>query len=166
MNGTELKGFRGYAAELGHMRISSGKELDYSGIQGTLEALVRRDDLEAVLGLKNVSDEDLEIALLNNRTPESTALARRQLEALGIATANLANIFNPEVFVLAGFLRFLYRFDQNYFHRVIKKHAIPAVLEGMQIFVNELGTNSLAIGASELVFQEAIADPAKHVKRK
>jgi hypothetical protein len=36
----------------------------------------------------------------------------------------------------------------------------------MQVFVNELGTNSLAIGASELVFQEAIADPAKHVKRK
>jgi len=165
MNGTELKGFRGYAGELGHMRISSGKDADYSGIPGTLEALVRRDDLEAVLGLKNVSDEELEVALLNNRTPESTALARKQLEALGIATANLANIFNPEVFVLAGFLRFLYRFDQNYFHRVIKKHAIPAVLEGLQIFVNELGANSLAIGASELVFQEVIADPAKYSTR-
>lgn len=162
MNGTELKGFRGYAAELGHMRISSGNDIDYSGIPGTLEALVRRDDLEVVLGLKNVSDEELEEALLNNRTPASTALARKQLEALGIATANLANIFNPEVFVLAGFLRFLYRFDQNYFHRVVKKHAIPAVLEGMQVFVNELGANSLAIGASELVFQEVIADPTKY----
>ena len=165
MNGTELKGFRGYAAELGHMRISSGNDIDYSGIPGTLEALVRRDDLEVVLGLKNVSDEELEEALLNNRTPASTALARKQLEALGIATANLANIFNPEVFVLAGFLRFLYRFDQNYFHRVVKKHAIPAVLEGMQIFVNELGANSLAIGASELVFQEVIADPTKYGTR-
>ena len=165
MNGTELKGFRGYAAELGHMRISSGNDIDYSGIPGTLEALVRRDDLEVVLGLKNVSDEELEEALLNNRTPASTALARKQLEALGIATANLANIFNPEVFVLAGFLRFLYRFDQNYFHRVVKKHAIPAVLEGMQVFVNELGANSLAIGASELVFQEVIADPTKYGTR-
>lgn len=165
MNGTELKGFRGYAAELGHMRISSGNDIDYSGIPGTLEALVRRDDLEVVMGLKNVSDEELEEALLNNRTPASTALARKQLEALGIATANLANIFNPEVFVLAGFLRFLYRFDQNYFHRVVKKHAIPAVLEGMQVFVNELGANSLAIGASELVFQEVIADPTKYGTR-
>lgn len=165
MNGTELKGFRGYAAELGHMRISSGNDIDYSGIPGTLEALVRRDDLEVVLGLKNVSDEELEEALLNNRTPASTALARKQLEALGIATANLANIFNPEVFVLAGFLRFLYRFDQNYFHRVVKKHAIPAVLEGMQVFVDELGANSLAIGASELVFQEVIADPTKYGTR-
>ena len=165
MNGTELKGFRGYASELGHMRISSGNDIDYSGIPGTLEALVRRDDLEVVLGLKNVSDEELEEALLNNRTPASTALARKQLEALGIATANLANIFNPEVFVLAGFLRFLYRFDQNYFHRVVKKHAIPAVLEGMQVFVNELGANSAAIGASELVFQEVIADPTKYGTR-
>lgn len=165
MNGTELKGFRGYAGELGHMRISSGKDLDYSGIPGTLEALVRRDALEAVLGLKNVTDEELELALLNNRTTESTTLVKKQLEALGIATANLANIFNPELVVLAGFLRLLYRFDQNYFHRVIKKHAIPAVLEGMQVFVNELGANSLAIGASELVFQEAIADPARFANR-
>jgi hypothetical protein len=38
-------------------------------------------------------------------------------------------------------------------------------MEGMQIFVNELGTNSLAIGASELVFQEVIADPTKYAAR-
>jgi hypothetical protein len=35
----------------------------------------------------------------------------------------------------------------------------------MQVFVNELGANSLAIGASELVFQEAIADPTKYATR-
>jgi predicted NBD/HSP70 family sugar kinase len=157
--GRELTGIGGYAAELGHVRISSSTQNDYSGIPGTLEALVRREDLEAVLGLSQVSDEELESVLLNQRTPVSSALAKKQLEALAIGVANFVNIFNPEVVVLAGFLSGLYRFDQKYFHLVLKRHTIPAALEGVSIFVAELGSNSLAIGASELIFEELIADP-------
>jgi predicted NBD/HSP70 family sugar kinase len=157
--GRELTGIGGYAAELGHVRISSSTQNDYSGIPGTLEALVRREDLEAVLGLSQVSDEELESVLLNQRTPVSSALAKKQLEALAIGVANFVNIFNPEIVVLAGFLSGLYRFDQKYFHLVLKRHTIPAALEGVSIFVAELGSNSLAIGASELIFEELIADP-------
>ena len=157
--GRALQGIGGYAAEMGHVRISSSSRNDYSGIPGTLEALVRREDLEAVLGLSQVSDEELESALLNQRTPASTALAKKQLEALGIGVANFINIFNPEVVVLAGFLSGLYRFDQKFFHEILKLHAIPAALDGVSVFVAELGSNSLAIGASELIFEELIADP-------
>ena len=157
--GRALQGIGGYAAEMGHVRISSSSQNDYSGIPGTLEALVRREDLERVLGLSQVSDEELESTLLNQRTPASTVLAKKQLEALGIAVANFINIFNPEVVVLAGFLSGLYRFDQKYFHEVLKRNTIPAALEGVSVFVAELGSNSLAIGASELIFEELIADP-------
>lgn len=157
--GRPLHGIGGYAAELGHVRISSSSMNDYSGIPGTLEALVRREDLERVLGLAKVSDEELESGLLNQRTAASTALAKKQLEALGIGVANFINIFNPEVVVLAGFLSGLYRFDQKYFHEILRQHTIPAALEVMQVFVAELGSNSLAIGASELIFEDLIADP-------
>ena len=162
MGGAELIGFGGYAGELGHMRISSSSTGDYSGIPGTLEALVRREDLEKALGLSQVSDEILETALLNERTPASTALVKRQLEALAIGVANFANIFNPEVVVLAGFLGGIYRFDQKYFHQILRRHAIPAALEGFQVFIGELGSNSLAIGASELIFEDLIQDPSKY----
>lgn len=158
--GRALQGIGGYAAELGHVRISSLAQNDYSGIPGTLEALVRREDLEKVLGLSQVSDEELESTLLNQRTAASTSLAKKQLEALGIGVANFINIFNPEVVVLAGFLSGLYRFDQKYFHEILKLYTIPAALEGVQVFVAELGSNSLAIGASELIFEELIADPS------
>lgn len=158
--GRPLQGIGGYAAELGHVRISSSSMHDYSGIPGTLEALVRREDLERVLGLAKVSDEELESGLLNHRTAASTALAKKQLEALGIGVANFINIFNPEVVVLAGFLSGLYRFDQKYFHEVLRKHTIPAALERMQVFVAELGSNTLAIGATELIFEDLIADPS------
>lgn len=157
--GKEIKGFGGYAAELGHVRISSISNDDYSGIPGTLEALVRREDLEHVLGLSQVSDEVLESTLLNTRTPASTALARKQLEALAIGVANFINIFNPEVVVLAGFLSGLYRFDQKFFHELLAVYAIPAALDGLKVFIAELGSNSLAIGASELIFEELISDP-------
>ena len=78
---------------------------------------------------------------------------------MGIGVANFINIFNPEVVVLAGFLSGLYRFDQKYFHEILRLYTIPAALEGVQVFVAELGSNSLAIGASELIFEELIADP-------
>jgi predicted NBD/HSP70 family sugar kinase len=87
---------------------------------------------------------------------------KRQLEALAIGVANFANIFNPEVVVLAGFLGGIYRFDQKYFHQILRRHAIPAALEGFQVFIGELGSNSLAIGASELIFEDLIQDPNKY----
>lgn len=162
--GVELQGRNGVVAEFGHMRVSSETGKDYSGIPGTLEALVRREDLERVLGLSKVSDEVLEDSLLGNRSPASSALVRKQIEVLAVATANLINIFNPETVVLAGFLRSLYRFDQSLFREHLKLHAVPANLRSLDIFLDELGANSVAIGATELVFEHLIANPRKIVR--
>lgn len=161
VRGMELNGRNGIVAEFGHIRVSSDETRDYSGIPGTLEALVRREDLENVLGLSKVSDEVLEENLLGNRSIESTALVRRQIEALAVATANLVNIFNPETVVLAGFLRSLYRFDQSLFLEYLKEHTVAANLRSLNIFLDELGGNSVAIGAAELVFEHLMAYPEK-----
>lgn len=157
--GRELNGRNGIVAEFGHIRVSSDNTRDYSGLPGTLEALVRREDLEQVLGLSKVSDGVLEDTLLGQRTTQSTELVRRQIETLAVATANLINIFNPETVVLAGFLRSLYRFDQSLFLECLKKHAIPANLRSLNIFLDELGGNSVAIGAAELVFEHLMMNP-------
>lgn len=87
-------------------------------------------------------------------------LGKNNWSNLGVGVSNFINIFNPEVVVLAGFLSSLYRFDQKYFHAVLRLHTIPAALEGAQVFVAELGSNTLAIGASELIFEDLIADPS------
>lgn len=161
IRGLELNGRNGIVAEFGHIRVSSDSARDYSGIPGTVEALVRREDLEKVLGLSKVSDEILEDTLLGNRTTASTALVKRQIDVLAVATANLVNIFNPETVVLAGFLRSLYRFDQSLFIERLKEHAIPANVRSLNIFLDELGGNSVAIGAAELVFEHLIAEPER-----
>ena len=58
-NGMTVGGAAGYAGELGHMKVSSSGRLDYSGLPGTLESLVRREDLLDFFKLYVATDEEL-----------------------------------------------------------------------------------------------------------
>ncbi|MFM6980268.1 MAG: ROK family protein [Micrococcales bacterium] len=157
--GTQLRGSTGYGSELGHVRISSDSNPDYSGIPGTIEALVRREDLEKVLKVKNVDDNELEAALLRNRSEPVRVLVEKQINALAAAIANYANIFNPQIVVLAGFLPALYWYNQDLMLEGIRKGCLPAVREGLVVKPGELGSNILVVGAAELPFSALITNP-------
>lgn len=158
-NGSPLRGSSGYGGELGHVRISSESNPDYSGIPGTVEGLVRREDLEKALNLKNVDDNELESALLSNRTAAVKKLAESQIDALASAISNYANIFNPQIVVLAGFLPALFWYDQDRLMGGIRRGCLPAVREGLVVKPGELGSNILIIGAAELPFAALIENP-------
>lgn len=158
-NGVQLRGATGYGCELGHVRISDSNDPDYSGLDGTLEALVRREDLIAALGLGNVSDEQLEVALLGNRTPSVVEVANRQIDALGRGLANYVNIFNPEVIVLGGFLRSLYFFDQERLLSGLTNGSLSASREAVIVRTAELGSSGVLLGSAELVFERLMANP-------
>lgn len=159
-NGQQLRGSTGYGSELGHVRISSGSETDYSGIPGTVESLVRREDLENALNIKYFDDNELETALLANRSEQVRKVAEKQIDALASAIANYANIFNPQIVVLAGFLPALFWYDQDRLLSGIKKGCLPAIREGLIVKPGELGSNILIIGASELPFSALISNPS------
>lgn len=159
-NGQQLRGSTGYGSELGHVRISNSTEVDYSGIPGTVEALVRREDLENVLKIKYIDDNELETALLANRSEPVRKLAEKQIDALASAIANYANIFNPQIVVLAGFLPALFWYDQDRLLGGIRKGCLPAIREGLIVKPGELGSNILMIGAAELPFAALIANPS------
>ena len=158
-NGQPLRGSTGYGSELGHVRISNSTEADYSGIPGTVEALVRREDLENILKIKYIDDNELETALLANRSEPVRNLAEKQIDALASAIANYANIFNPQIVVLAGFLPALFWYDQDRLLGGIRKGCLPAIREGLIVKPGELGSNILMIGAAELPFSALIANP-------
>ena len=157
--GVQLRGSTGYGGELGHVRISSTTNPDYSGIPGTLESLVRREDLEKALKLKSVDDQALETALLANRTAPVRELLEKQIDALASALANYVNIFNPQIVVLAGFLPALYWYDQERLLGGLSQGALPASREGVIVRTGELGPNILIVGAAELPFSALIANP-------
>lgn len=158
-NGVQLRGATGYGCELGHVRISDSDDPDYSGLAGTLEARVRREDLVSALGLSAVSDEDLEVALLSNRNPAVIEVVHRQLDALGRALANYVNIFNPEVIILGGFLRSLYWFDQERLLQGLTNGSLSASREAVIVRTAELGSYSLMLGSAELAFERLLANP-------
>uniref|UniRef100_UPI00260627FB ROK family protein n=1 Tax=uncultured Aurantimicrobium sp. TaxID=1705357 RepID=UPI00260627FB len=100
--GMLLRGAAGYAGELGHVRISDSPREDYSGLQGTLESLVQRDDLLAALKIETADDAELEEVHSTPVGAKVQKLLESQIDALAIAIGNSVNCFNPEIVLLAG----------------------------------------------------------------
>jgi predicted NBD/HSP70 family sugar kinase len=164
--GVQLRGATGYGGELGHTKIADFTGLDYSGLIGTLESIVRREDLVAALKLGNADDNQLENALLSKRSDEVKQIVERQIDALAVAIANYVNIFNPQIIVLGGFLPALYWYDQERLLAGIAKGSLFASREGIIVRVAELGARTLLIGAAELPFTTLINDPATPIKNR
>ena len=160
VGGQILRGASGFAGELGHMRISDSKTEDTAALPGTLEALLKREDLLDALRLDDADDEELSRALVKARLPRVNRLVERQIDLLGIAIANCVNIFNPEVVLLAGFLSAL--FDADDYRLLAKARAggLAGARERVVVRKAELGANLVLVGAAELAFAGLLADPA------
>jgi predicted NBD/HSP70 family sugar kinase len=78
---------------------------------------------------------------------------------LGIGIANLVNIFNPELVLLAGFLSELFNADDYRLMSQVRKSALAGARERVQIRTAELGPNLQLIGAAQLGFADILADP-------
>jgi predicted NBD/HSP70 family sugar kinase len=164
VNGQQLRGASGYAGELGHVRISDSTSSDYSGLTGTLESLVRRDDLLEVFKLDSATDEELEneiLAVKEARTSQAGKLLSLQVEALALGLASFVNIFNPEVVIVAGFLGAVFDFDQHRFLEVLKANSLAASNERVIVRRSGLGSDLLMIGAAELPFRSLLARPSE-----
>ena len=158
--GQLLRGTAGYAGELGHIRISDSRIADSVGLEGTLEALVRRDELEHALGLENADDAELRIALAKRRSARVERILNRKIDLLGLSIANLVNVFNPALVLLAGFLSELFNADDYRLMSQVRMGALPGAREKVQIRTAELGPNLELIGAAQLGFAALLDDPA------
>ncbi|MFM5952286.1 MAG: ROK family protein, partial [Micrococcales bacterium] len=138
-NGMQLRGASGYGGELGHVRIGGGNDKDYSGLSGTLESLVRRDDLLQAFKMFAATDEELDLDIRGNKSAKIQKIIENQIDALGTGIASYVNIFNPEVIVLAGFLTSLLAFDEERLIKRIKDGALNASSERVVVRAGELG---------------------------
>jgi predicted NBD/HSP70 family sugar kinase len=158
--GALLRGAAGYAGELGHVRISDNPRDDYSGLQGTLESLVRREDLLAALKLEDADDSVLEEKLKEPLNPKVVKILENQIDALAVAVGNFVNIFNPEIVLLAGYLAVLYSYDKDRLLSRFRWSALTAPQDRLVVKPAELGPNLLMIGAAGLPITPLLAQPA------
>jgi predicted NBD/HSP70 family sugar kinase len=158
--GSLLRGSAGYAGELGHVRISDVPRDDYSGLQGTLEALVKRDELLGALGIATAGDDELASRLVAPLSGRVKKLLEGQIDALAIAIGNFVNIFNPEIVVLSGYLAVLFGYDSDRLLSRFRWSTLNAPQDRLIVRTGELGPNQLMIGAAGLAFAPLVAQPA------
>ncbi len=160
IDGHQLRGAAGYGGELGHVRITSSSDPVYSGLPGTLESEVRRDEILDAVKLFAATDEELLLGLTNVQDSKAIKVIQKQIDALAIAIANFLNIFNPQIVVLGGFLAGLLAFDSGRLFEGVKRHSLTSANDRVLIREGALGPNLLMIGAAEVVFKELLSNPS------
>lgn len=158
-----LGGVDGFAGEIGHtLVVGSGRRCD-CGASGHLDAEVRREELFAALGLSDAEgdriDEALREAYEHGPSAELAALVDRDLELVAVAIANTANVLNPRLVVLGGFLSALVVVAGDRLRERVAELALPGVAASLAIEPAALGPSHIAVGAAELAFEPLLDDP-------
>lgn len=141
--GQLLDGAAGYAGELGHTFVG-GTRTCHCGAVGCLETEVSQ---------AQTYEKD-------SRVRADTV--ERQARYLGIALGNVANMLNPGLVVLGGFLRVFPSVAAGALDDAIARHSLRAPRELLRIVPASLDADTLMIGAAELAFAPLLADPAAH----
>jgi N-acetylglucosamine repressor len=160
------------AGELGHVTVLPDGPLCLCGNRGCLQQLVSgpaianraRERLRARNGsllnaLVGHHPEQLTAQLVFEAAKQGDELAcsilNETISYLGIAIANLVNLFNPELIVLGGPVGRDYQFMIDALREQVRRRAMAYPLSAVQIITSSLGEDAGAIGASVLVLQRA-----------
>ncbi|MBI3287221.1 MAG: ROK family protein [Chloroflexi bacterium] len=169
--GELLYGWRGSAAEVGHMVIEPSGPRCGCGNRGCLEALasgtaIAREAIEriqagAVSAILDLADG--EVGSVTGKTVTEAAaqgdhLAQEILEQasyyLGIGIATLLNLLNPQLIILGGGVALSGRLPDEPMWRAIQEHALPSIRRGVEIKYAALGDDAGLLGASVIAFEE------------
>jgi predicted NBD/HSP70 family sugar kinase len=160
VGGRRLGGHGGNAGEFGHNLAAFLDPADRVSESGTVEDEVSRDRLLAALGLRRASDAELAAALAAADEDEIGAEVDRQRRVLAGVLASAANVLDPQLVVLGGYLAVLYETDPAALEGLVAEHSLPAGHEELRIRASVLGDDRLLVGAAELAFGRLLTDPA------
>jgi predicted NBD/HSP70 family sugar kinase len=142
------------------VRIATNAAKDFSGLEGTLEGMVRRDDMLDVFKLYAATDDELLLEISRAKTAKSVKLIEAQIDNLAAALGNFVNIFNPQVIILGGYLSGLFEFNSERLINGLRANSLAAANERVIVREGGLGSNLLMIGAAELPFSQLVANPS------
>jgi glucokinase len=172
VNGELFSGFGHTAGEIGHMVLEVNGPKCGCGNKGCLEALASRTAIfqQIKAGIKDGQKTVLTDLLGNDlddlRSGDLRKAIRRgdkfvdrivdgAAEYIGIATANLVNILNPEVVVLGGgVIEALADEMMGVIVETAQDYAMPGAMKGVEILASKLGDNAGITGAAVLARRE------------
>lgn len=168
LDGKLYSGFNRSAGEVGHMVLEVGGPKCGCGNRGCFEALAGRQAIFRKIqsavkeGQKTILTEMLGPDLNDMRSGDLRKALRRgdslvekvveeAAEYIGIAVANLMNIFNPEVVVLGGGV--IDALEDEMMAIIVETahdYALTGTDKGIEIVASKLGDDAGIVGASEL----------------
>jgi predicted NBD/HSP70 family sugar kinase len=171
VGGKLLTGLGGYGGEIGHMVINPDGSRCSCGSQGCLESEVGERALLAAAGRAEdprVNGRDA-VAAVVDAAGRGDVAARDALHRvgdwLGLAVANLVNIFNPGLVVFGGMLREIYLGSAAQVRSRMATNVLAVSREKVRIRTPDLGDESTLVGAAELAFFEVLNSPLEALTR-
>lgn len=169
IDGALYRGGSSSAGEWGHTNVVMGGRQCRCGARGCLEAYVggaalveqwaEADDSIRVPASYDEEEwvERLVVASLSN--PVAADLLARTATILGVATANLVNLFNPERVVLGGWVGLkLGPIVLPVIRATVEEQALAYPASQVSVEIAQLGREGIALGASTLVFDRLVAN--------
>jgi glucokinase len=172
INGEPYSGFCHTAGEIGHMVLDVNGPRCGCGNKGCLEALASRTAIFQQIkagvkdGQKTILTEMLGDDLSDLRSGDLRKAIRRgdkfvdrvvesAAEYIGIATANLVNILNPEIVVLGGgVIEALADEMMGVIVETANDYAMPGTMKGVEIIASKLGDSAGITGGAVLARKE------------
>jgi predicted NBD/HSP70 family sugar kinase len=152
LNGQLYRGRIGTAGEIGHTTMQEYGTLCRCGNRGCVETLASS---QAVLGLlRPTHGGRLTIARLVELARGGDAGCRRVLadtgRHVGIAVANLCNLFNPDRIIVGGELARAGELLLDPLRLTLVRYGIPSAVADLDLVVGELGERAQLLGAVAL----------------
>ena len=172
INGELFSGYNHTAGEVGHMVIDLNGPKCGCGNKGCFEALASRTAIFQQIkagvkeGQKTLLTDMLGEDLSDLRSGDLRKAIRRgdkfvdrvvenAAEYIGIATANLVNVLNPEVVVLGGgVIEALQDEMMSVIVETAQDYAMPGTMKGIEIVASKLGDSAGITGGAVLARRE------------
>ena len=156
VEGEIYHGASGIAGEIGHTTIDPNGAVCRCGLTGCLEAMIGSHAVVQAFDRSNI-EEVVDLAL--DRDPKALDLLTQNGRYLGIALANLVNLFNPSVVVLSGPVTRAQEVIAPPIAQALKERALWASLDDTVVRMSELGPSVVAIGAATMVLEASLQNP-------
>jgi predicted NBD/HSP70 family sugar kinase len=159
VSGAPMMGASGYAGEVGHMPFDPRGQTCRCGNVGCWETVIGSHAVAEAVGCPPTEMHRLAEYLRPGSTPPDRL--RELGRSLGLGLGGLVNVFNPEMVILGGVLRWVFPLVSRDVLDALQQRALDAPAEQAQIVLPSLGGDSVIIGAAELAFTDVLHDPVE-----
>lgn len=190
LDGQIYRGFAGSAGEIGHMSIEEDGPLCTCGNYGCLESLAGGRAIVAAALAASKRAQALAVPSgahtsnhrYNPALPATAELGVEQVvraalagdavsievlqmagRRIGVAIANLINLFNPGLVIIGGGVSHAGDLLLEPIRQTVARRVLPVAMQYTRIVQARLGREAIGIGAATLVLQQSFKSPALNI---